>query len=89
MAIKIPTVQGLFQNVVKKKLCTQQHKTRFQTDPSKFSDLYCAIQDEVDGNWPWQPKTLLELVRGTGLHPEVNISGVKEYFFLRQILVLE
>ena len=59
---------------------------------ANLSDLYCATQDEVDFDfsWPWHTKTLLELVRGTGLHPEVNISGVQEYIyiFLRQILVL-
>ena len=41
------------------------------------------MQDEVDFpdfslpdfSWPWQTKTLLELVRNTGLLPEVNISG--------------
>ena len=31
-------------------------------------------------SWPWQTKTLLELVRDAGLLPEVNIiSGVQNY----------
>ena len=46
--------------------------------PSKFPDLYCVTQDEVDFSWPWHKNILLELVRGTGLSPEVNISMVQK-----------